>query len=70
MRALKIVYDEDASTFDQLVDKDKSFCMYHQYIQRLLTEICKALHDYSGNSLKDLLARQEYTINFLSFLNL
>ena len=57
MRALKIVYDEDASTFDQLVDKDKSFCMYHQYIQRFLTEICKALHDYSGNSLKDLLAR-------------
>ena len=51
-RALRIVYDDDVSTFDQLLAMDKSFCIHHQNIQRLLIEIYKALHDTSGNSLK------------------
>ena len=51
-RALRIVYDDDVSTFDQLLAMDKSFCIHHQNIQRLLIEIYKALHDISGNSLK------------------
>ena len=40
------------SEFDQLLAMDKSFHIHHQNIQRLLTEIYKALHDISGNSLK------------------
>ena len=51
-RALRIVYDDDVSTFDQLLAMEKSFCIHHQNIQRLLTEIYKALHDISRNSLK------------------
>ena len=51
-RALRIVYDDDISTFDQLLAMGKSFCIHHQNIQRLLIEIYKALHDISGNSLK------------------
>ena len=51
-RALRIVYDDDVSTFHQLLAMDKFFCIHHQNIQRLLTEIYKALHDISGNSLK------------------
>ena len=50
--ALRIVYDDDVSTFDQLLAIEKSFCIHHQNILRLLIEICKALHDISGNSLK------------------
>ena len=61
-RALRIVYDEDVSTFLQLLAMDKSFCIYHQNIQRLLTEIYKALHDISGNSLKELLVKRESNI--------
>ena len=49
-RALSVVYDDDVSTFDQILAMDKSFCIHHQNIQRLLIEICKALHDISGNS--------------------
>ena len=56
-RALRIVYDDDVSTFDQLLAMDKSFCIHHQNIQRLLIEIYKALHDISGNSLKELLVK-------------
>ena len=53
-RALRNVYDDDVSTFDQLLDVEKSFCFHHQNIQRLLIEIYKALHDISGNSLTEL----------------
>ena len=28
----RIFYDNDVSTFDQLLDMDKSFCIYHQNI--------------------------------------
>ena len=51
-RALRIVYDDDVSTFHQLLAMDKSFCIQHQNIQGLLIEIYKALHGTSGNSLK------------------
>ena len=51
-RTLRIVYDDDVSTFHQLLAMGKSFCIHHQNIQRLLIEICKAFHDISGNSLK------------------
>ena len=37
-RALRIVYDDDVSTFDQLLAMGKSFCIHHQNIQRLLIE--------------------------------
>ena len=65
-RALRIVYDDDVSTFDQLLAMDKSFCIHHQNIQRLLIEIYKALHDISGNSLKELFVRTESNISLRS----
>ena len=60
--ALRIVYDDDVSTVDQLLAMDKSFCIHHQNIQRLLNEIYKALHDISGNSLKELFVKRESTL--------
>ena len=65
-RALRIVYDDDVSTFDQLLAMDKSFCIHHQIIKRLLTEIYKALHNISGNSLKELLVKWVSTISLRS----
>ena len=38
-RALGIAYDNDVSTFDQLLAMDESFCIHHQNIQRLLIKI-------------------------------
>ena len=64
--ALRIIYDEDVSIFDQLLAIFKSFCIHHQNIQRLLTEIYKALHDISGNSLKELFVKRESTISLQS----
>ena len=64
-RALRIVYDDEVSTFDQLLAMDKCFCIYHQNIQRILIEIYNALHD-SGNSLKELFIRRTSTKNMRS----
>ena len=65
-RALRIVYDDDVSTFDQLLAMDKPFCIHHQNIQGLLIEIYKALHDISGNSLKEYFVKRENTISLQS----
>ena len=63
-RVLRAVHDDDVSAFDQLLDMDKSFCIHHQNIPRFTKlQIFKALHDNSGNSLKELLVRKESTIN-------
>ena len=50
-------------TFDQLLVMDKSFCICHQNIQRILIEIYKALQEISGNSLKELFVKRESTIS-------
>ena len=60
------IYDDDTSTFDELLVMGKSFCVHHQNIQRLSTEIHKALQDISGNSLDDLFVKRESTISLRS----
>ena len=65
-RALGIVYDDDVPTFHQLLTMDKFFCIRHQNIQRLLTEIYKVLHHTSGNSLKELFKKRKSTISLRS----
>ena len=62
-RALRIAYDDGVLTFDQLIAMDNFFCIHHQNIQRLLIKIYMALHDISGNSLKDLFVKTESTIS-------
>ena len=64
-RALRIAYDDEVSTFDQLLTMDKYFCIHHQNIQKLLIEIYKAIH-ISGNSLKELFVKRESTISLRS----
>ena len=38
-RALRIVYDDDVSTFHESLAMEKSFCIHHQNIQRFFIEI-------------------------------
>ena len=44
----------------------KSFCIHYQNIQKPKIEIYKALHDVSGNSLKELFVKRESTISLRS----
>ena len=62
-RALRTVYDDEVSTFHQLLAMDKYFCIHHQNIRRFLLEIYKALCDTSGNSLRELFVKRESNIS-------
>ena len=50
-RTLRIVYNDGVSTFDQLLDEDKFFCIHDHNIQRLLIEFYQYFHDNSGRSI-------------------
>ena len=69
-RAFRLVYNGDISTFGQLLDKEKSFCIHHQDIERLLIEIQNSLYDNSEKSLKELIVRRESTLNLSSKLEI
>ena len=46
-RALRIVYDDYISSFNELLDKDGSFSVHHNNIQTLAIEIYKVMHNLS-----------------------
>ena len=55
-RALRLVYDDYESSFDVLLNKNKSFSIHHQNIQKLLIEVFKSLNKPSpGNFFDSLL---------------
>ena len=57
LKIVSITYDDDASTFDQLITMGKSFCIHHQNIEILLPEIYMAIYNIFGNSLKELFVK-------------
>ena len=57
-KGLRIINDDDVSTFDQLLAMGKSFCIHHQNIRRLLIKIYKALHNISESILKELFVKR------------
>ena len=49
-RALRIIYQDDISNFEQLLEKDNSFSIHHQNIQTLAIEMYKIYYGLSENS--------------------
>ena len=41
---LRLIYDTEDSTFEDLLEKDKSQILYEDNIQTLLVEIYKSIH--------------------------
>ena len=54
-RALRIVYNDTATSFKNLLIEDKSFTIHHQNIQLLAIEIYKAIHNLPGAILANFL---------------
>ena len=54
-RALRLVYDDYESSFDVLLNKNKSFSIHHQNIQKLMTEVYKSLNKPSPDNYFDSL---------------
>ena len=54
-RALRIVYDDYSSSFEELLEKDNSVCIHHQNIHRLMIEIYKIKYESYNSPLTQFL---------------
>ena len=61
-RALRIIYQDDISNFEELLKKDHSLSIHQQNIQTLATEMYKVQYGLSENSFYDILKIQEALI--------
>ena len=62
-RALRILYKDDISTFQQLLNKDKSVTIHIRNIQLLATEMYKAKNNILPCSLSESVTLREITYN-------
>ena len=53
-RALKLIYNEHISSFEELLSKDVTFTIHEQNIQKLAIEMFKALNDFSTPEFSEL----------------
>ena len=53
-RPLRIVFGDDLSSFEQLLEKSKSVTIHHRNLQRLAIEICKAINNLSPSMISEL----------------
>ena len=65
-RALRIVYQDDISNFEQLLEKDNSFSIHHQNIQTLAIEMYKVHYGLSENSFYDIFENLRSSYNLRS----
>ena len=53
-RALRLVYSDHVSSFDELLKKDRSFSIHNRNIQSLAIELCKFFHGLSPSIMKNV----------------
>ena len=53
-RALRLVYDDNESSFEQLLRRDNSFTIHEKNLQRLATEIYKTKNNLSPEFMKEI----------------
>ena len=58
-RALRLVYNDFNSSFQQLLDKDNSFTIHHQNIQYLIIEMYKVVNDLSTDTFSELFTKKQ-----------
>ena len=65
-RALRIVYNDHSSTFEDLLVKDNSVSIHHRNIRLLAIELYKAKNNLSSQLMLDLFQRREVNYNIRS----
>ena len=57
-RCLRLVYSDKQSSFKELITKDKSVTIHHRNIQKLATEMFKALNTSENHILNDIFPKK------------
>ena len=57
-RCLRLVYSDKHSSFKELLTKDKSVTIHHRNIQKLATEMFKALNTSENHILNDIFPKK------------
>ena len=65
-RALGIVYNDNITSFEELLVKDKTFTIHHQNIQSLTIEIYTAVNNLPGGNRNKLFLRNNHNYNLRS----
>ena len=63
-RALRIVYNDNFSSFNELLDKDSSVTIHHKNLQALCIEIYKVRKKISSETLNNIFKINEQPYNF------
>ena len=67
-RALRILYKDDQSTFQHLLNKDKSITIHVRNIQLLVTEMYKAKNGNLPCSLSEFATPREISCNLRGWI--
>ena len=62
-RALRLVYTDYPSTYDQLLARDSSYRIHHRNLQRLAIEIYKFKHNLGPEILNEIFESNSNTFN-------
>ena len=56
-RALRMIYNDQISSFQELLDKDNSFAVHHFNIQSLAIEMFKVINNIAATIIDDLFTK-------------
>ena len=62
-RALRLVYKDQDSSFEQLLQRDNSFSIHHRNLQKLATEMYKVKHNLSPSFMHSIFPNMNITYN-------
>ena len=64
--AIRIVYKDNNSSFEELLRKDKSFCIHHRNIQSLSIELFKVKNNLSNRIMCNIFETRNFNYNLRS----
>ena len=59
-RALRLAYDNDSSSFNELLDLDNSMTAHHLNLQKLATEMYKIKNNLSPVPMQEIFKKHQY----------